>query len=116
MHLVPVRDVAAALLHLAFLPAALNGNVYQVSSDDDPDNNFRSVEETLRRALGLGPRRWPLLPLPRQVLALALWVLGRSETNLARIYDSTKLLSTAFVPVQPVAAAVREFGESFKGH
>lgn len=116
MHLVPVRNVAAALLHLAVLPTALNGNVYQVSSDDDPDNNFHSVEGMLSRSLGLEPRKLPLLSLPGQVLALLLRFLGRSDTNLARHYDSTKLMATGFMPLDSVADAVREFGESRRNH
>ena len=116
MHLVPVRNVAAALLHLAVLPAALNGNIYNVSSDDDPTNNFESVEAILLRSLGLQPRKLPLLPLPMQVLALILRLLGRSVTNMARIYDSQKLLATNVVPVDSVADAVREFGENLGSH
>lgn len=112
MHLVPVRNVAAAVIHVAMLPSALGGNVYQVSSDDDPANNFHNVEGMLRQSLGLEPRKLPLAPLPLQVLGLALRLLGRSETNMARLYDSTKLLATGFAPVESVADAVWAFGRS----
>ena len=114
MHLVPVRNVAAALLHLAFLPAPLEGEVYIVSSDDDPDNDFLSVEEILADALGLESRRFPLLPLPGVFLSLALRALGRSHTGLRRSYSSRKLLGTGFVPPETVAGAVRRFGAWFR--
>ena len=115
MHLVPVRNVAAALLHLAQLPLPLSGNIYHVSSDDDPDNNFMSIERVLMRSLGLEPRKVPLLPVPIQVLALLLKLLGRSATDVARGYDSQKLLDTGFIPVDSVVNAVREFGEAIRG-
>lgn len=114
MHLVPVRNVTAALLHLAVLPAALNGDIYIVSSDDDPHNNFHDIEEIMLRSLGLRPRKLPLLPLPSKVLSLALRLLGRSEVGIARIYDSGKLHDGGFKPMDSVVSAVQEFGENIK--
>jgi nucleoside-diphosphate-sugar epimerase len=114
MHLVPLRNVTAALLHLSFLPAALNGEIYIVSSDDDPHNNFRSIEKIMLRSLGLRPRKVPLLPFPSGVLSLMLRLLGRSEVGRARIYDSGKLHEVGFKPMNSVVGAVREFGENFK--
>jgi hypothetical protein len=35
---------------------------------------------------------------------------------MARHYDSTKLLASGLVPLDSVADAVREFGESHKTH
>jgi nucleoside-diphosphate-sugar epimerase len=114
MHLVPARNVAAAVLHLAGLPVPLAGNIYQVSSDDDPNNNFRSVERTLSVSLGLQPRSLPLLPVPEGVLLLLLRILGRPERDVASAYDSRKLLATGFKPIDTVLNAVREFGESIR--
>jgi nucleoside-diphosphate-sugar epimerase len=114
MHLVPVRNVAAAVLHLAGLPAPLGGNVYHVSSDDDPDNNFRSVEWTLSVSLGLKPRSLQPLPVPASVLLPLLKAMGRREMDAGASYDSQKLLATHFKPVDTVLDAVREFGESLR--
>lgn len=114
MHLVSIRDVTAALCHLAFLPTILNGNVYIVSSDDDPENNFQSVEANLLSSLGLAPRKFPLLPLPLQVLSLLLRLMGRSDRDMQRMYGCQKLLATNFKPVHSVAMAVREFGHNIQ--
>jgi nucleoside-diphosphate-sugar epimerase len=113
MHLVPVRDVAAALLYLAVLPGTLNGEVFIISSDDDPENNFQGVEKILLKALGMAPRKLPLLPFPIRLLSLSLRLWGRSETNMGRIYDSYKIRSIGFKQVDMVAKAVCEFGEEF---
>jgi nucleoside-diphosphate-sugar epimerase len=114
MHLVPARNVTAALLHLSGLPAASNGDIYIVSSDEDPINNFHDIEEILSRSLGLHPRKLPALPIPAQVLSLALRLLGRSEWGVARIYDSAKLYDSGFKPIDSVVNAVREFGGNIK--
>ena len=114
MHLVSARNVAAALLHLALLPVRLKGNIYILSADNDPANNFQSVEVILSSALGLKPRTLPLLPVPQKLLSLVLKLLGRSETNMDRRYDATKLMGTNFQPVDSIAGAVKEFGESLR--
>jgi nucleoside-diphosphate-sugar epimerase len=114
MHLVPVRNVTAALLHLSVLPAASDGNIYIVSSDHDPSNNFHNIEEIMLRSLGLQARKLPLLPIPSEVLSLALRLLGRSELGVTRIYDSEKLHDSGFKPIDSVENAVREFGEKIK--
>ena len=112
MHLVPVGTVVAALLHIAFIPSPAAGNVYIVSSDADPSNNFKAVETILMTSLGLTPRRVPLIPVPKRVLPVLLRVLGRSETAPNRTYDAAKLRGTRFHPVETVEGAVREFGRS----
>jgi nucleoside-diphosphate-sugar epimerase len=114
MHLVPVRDVAASLVHLASMPVSLNGNIYHVSRDSDPNNNFESIENTLLRALSLRPRKVPLLRIPAFVLPLLLGLLGRSDTGNSRIYDQSKLIESGFKQVDSVLNAVREFGEKIR--
>jgi nucleoside-diphosphate-sugar epimerase len=114
MHLVPVRNVAAAVLHLAGLPHPLGGNIYQVSADDEPGNDFRSIEAMLSKCLGVRPRAIPLLPLPPQMLALLLRLLGRSDSDPHRCYDSGKLLATGYRPVDSVPDAVGEFAAKFR--
>jgi nucleoside-diphosphate-sugar epimerase len=114
MHLVPATDVVAALLHLAEFPAPLNGNVYIAASDEDPDNNFRSVESILMSSMGLGHRTIPVVPLPLQVLSTLLNLMGRSDTNVSRTYDSAKLRTTNFRSVDSIASAVRDFAKSLQ--
>lgn len=114
MHLVSVHDVVKALLHLAVFNAPLNGNVYIVSSDEDPDNNFLSVEDILLCTLGMGSRKFPLFPFPKRALALLLKLLGRSEATIDRVYVSRKLRTTNFKSVCSVAEAVREFAEAIR--
>ena len=116
MNLVPVQNVAQAVLHLASLPGPLAGNVFCVSADDDPANNFRCVETTLTQALGLKPRTFPLLPVPSALLSILLRLRGRSGAEALRQYDQHKLLATGFAPTTSVLSAVRELGAALRSH
>ncbi|MCL9683549.1 NAD-dependent epimerase/dehydratase family protein [Legionella maioricensis] len=112
MHLVSVHNVAAAILHLSQASLS-NRGIYFISSDDDPQNNFISIESILRETLGLGRRKIPLLPIPLSVLSILLKLKGRSGFNLGRTYDSKKLFSTNFTPVDSLDNAVNQFGKRF---
>ncbi|KTD24335.1 Putative NADH-flavin reductase [Legionella lansingensis] len=114
MHLVSVRNVAVAIVHLALLDHLLSGSIYYVSSDDDPENNYLGVEKILLETLGLGARKIPILPVPLLFLSILLKIKGRSESNLARTYDSRKLLATHFVPIDSLYDAVSEFAKSIR--
>jgi nucleoside-diphosphate-sugar epimerase len=112
MHLVSVRNVVSALCHLASMNELQTGSIYHISSDDDPDNNFLAVEKILVQSMGLAERKIPVIPVPMFFLSALLKLLGRSESNIGRIYDSTKLLATNFTPVESIHQAVSEVGKS----
>jgi len=112
MHLVPVRDVARALVHLAILPDPLCGNVYIASLDDSFDNTYERVEAILRKHLGLSPRWMPRLLLPQGLLRFLQRLVGRTASDPARYYNSNKLRATRFTPDLPLDEAIREFAES----
>jgi len=114
MHLVSVNNVANALLHLVFFKKPLNNNIYIVSSDDDPKNNFKKVEECLMQAMGIKKRSIPLIPIPIIILSLILRLRGRSHFNMIRKYDSKKLRLTGFLETSPPLNAVHAVGISMK--
>lgn len=108
MHLVSVRTVAAAVLHLGIRHDLQSGSIYFVSADDDSLNNFLSVEEILIKTLNLPPRRFPVFIFPRICLSILLKLKRKSE-SVVRVYDSTKLLATNFTPNHTLSAAINEF-------
>ena len=114
MHLVPVRNVAKALVHLATLSNNLNGNVYIVSSDEEECNTFNRVEKCLILALGLKKRKFPLIPFPEAILSLILRLRGRSNFNIKKKYDSSKLMLTGFSKIDSVKDAIRAYANSIK--
>ena len=116
MHIVSVRNVVAAIFHVATISTPLRGSIYHISSDDDPNNNFKTVETILLQVLGLRSRRLPIMRVPAQMLSILLKSLGRSDTDPTRIYDNRKLLDTNFKPVESVEDAVRSFGAYFRSN
>lgn len=54
---VAVQNVVSALLLLARTEVSQTGHVYNVSDDEDADNTYAAVENTVRAALGRRPAR-----------------------------------------------------------
>lgn len=114
MHLVPVADVAAALLHLADPSKLLNGNIYIVSSkEEDQQNTYLAVETILADVLHVTRWSLPVLTIPLPMLSVLLRLCGRADASINRVYDSGKLGAAGFRSVQSVSDAVREFGRVF---
>lgn len=114
MHLVPVRNVAKALVHLVTLNNNLNGNVYIISSDNEECNTFKQVEECLALAIGQKKRKFPLIPFPGAVLSLILKLRRRSHYNMNRKYDSSKIMLTGLTKIDSVEDAISAYANSIK--
>ncbi len=114
MHLVPVRDVVAALLLLSFSKKKLNNNVFIISSDDDHDNNYQRVEEILSNELHLKVNKFPTIFIPMIFQKLIFKIIKRNDINLERIYDSKKIRDYGFVPIDTVKDAILQFILSIK--
>lgn len=115
MHLVPVETVAAAAAFLCNEPRRLADEVFIVSEDLDPLNNFRSVEQLLMRKLKVPDYTLPLVPLPQVVLRALLQWRGRSEIHPDCVYLPTKLQSRGFVAPVTLAAALNAFDAGVPG-
>lgn len=92
MNLVHVDNVVAALAFLIGVPGRMAGEVFIISDDEAPGNNFRDVERCLMA--GLGVPDYPNAPaaLPRWLLSAALRAAGRTNTNPFRVYDCSKIV------------------------
>jgi nucleoside-diphosphate-sugar epimerase len=101
MNLVYVDNVIGAITFLANPAVALRGEVFIVSDDDAPSNEFSSVDRAMRRGLGVAGPLWPGVFFPPWVLSLALRALRKNNTDPYCTYDPGKLLSLGFL--RPVA-------------
>lgn len=115
MNLVSVYNVAAALSFLATADGGVDQQGYIISDDGAPSNNFREVERILGRELGR-ERPAPLLTLPPRLLAAALRVKERSNTNPNRIYSDAKLKAAGFTKPWSFEAALADFAQWFHAH
>jgi len=92
MNLVHVDNVVAALAFLIGVPGRMAGEVFIISDDEAPGNNFRDVERGLMAGLGIPD--YPVAPaaLPRWMLSAALRATGRTNSNPSRVYDCSKIV------------------------
>ncbi len=114
MHLVPVRNVASALLFLAFLKKKLDKNIFIISSCDDSDNNYIKVEKILLNELGLRVNKFPKIFLPIILQKLLFRVINRHDLVPERIFDSRKIREYGFEPLGNLKEAISDFSISIK--
>lgn len=112
MHLVSVQDVADAIVFLAFLPRPLAGNVFLISADDEPANNYQAVDAILGAALGK-PLPRSSASMPSSLLSLLLRLAGHSQADPRLVYDASKIRSWGFQPRSDFASALKEFAEFY---
>jgi nucleoside-diphosphate-sugar epimerase len=116
MNLVRVQSVVAAIELLMDRSDPFNGGVFNISSDDDPLNNFRDVERILMRELGVDD--YALLPplAPRFFLSTLLRLTGRSNTNPDRVYDCTSLQRLGWQSYGDIEQGLRDFAAWYLSH
>ena len=96
MNLVHVANVVAAIVFLVRATKCLEGEIFIVSDDDDPKNNFLDVERFLKGALGVKADILPRFPLPPDLLKWLLLSLGRNNVNPRCDFDPGKLRRMGF--------------------
>jgi nucleoside-diphosphate-sugar epimerase len=82
MNLVNIDNVISALLFLAFTPHRMGGDIFIISEDENPANNYRDVEKHLIKELGCKEYFLPRLPLPQILLSTMLKLAGRSNPRI----------------------------------
>jgi nucleoside-diphosphate-sugar epimerase len=116
MHAVDVECVAAATLFAANAPLAQPVERFIVSQDDEPGNDYASIEAFFVRRFGAA--RYPLPPLspPAAMLRWALRIAGRSNVEPQRRYSAAKLAQRGFARPRPFAAALEEYAGWIEQH
>jgi nucleoside-diphosphate-sugar epimerase len=93
MNLVHVDNVVAALAFLIDTADRVAGEVFIISDDEYPINNYRDVERRLMAGLGVSVYPVPPVAVPRWMLSSALRMTGRTNTNPFCVYDCSKIIS-----------------------
>ncbi len=103
MNAVGVDNVIAAIEFLIRANESIDQQIFIVSDDEYPENNYGDILRHLRKHLAHRERALPPLPVPDGVLAGLLRLAGRSNRDPRRIYDSSKLSRAGFM--KPVSFA-----------
>lgn len=114
MNLVPVANVSAAILFLSRYAGRFEGEIFIVSDDDDPNNNFIDVERFLMNALGLKKYPLPQLPIPLTLLKCLLMLMGRNNINPRRNFDPGKLNKLGFKKPLSLAQGLAEYAAWYR--
>lgn len=96
MNLVHIANVVAAMIFLIQSIKRFNGDIFIISNDDNPKNNFTSIERCLMREFMISDYPLPRLRLPLGILSFLLIILGRNNVNPRCNYSSGKLQSLGF--------------------
>lgn len=109
MNLVPLANVVAAIIFVSFYEKTFDGGVFIVANDDDSRNNFKDVEDFCMKNLGVKKYVLPRLPVPLPVLKFLLLVLGRSNIDPYRNFNSEKLQKLGFARPLSLDAGLSEY-------
>jgi nucleoside-diphosphate-sugar epimerase len=96
MNMVYIDNVVAAIAFLIDINEKMDREIFNVSDDEHPLNNYGDIEKYLMKSFGHKNYKIPRIPLPFFILALFLKLAGRSNLNPASVYDCQKLLSAGF--------------------
>lgn len=108
MNLVHVSNVVAAISFLINRAENLQGEVFIVSDDDSPINNFSDVEIRLMQQFDIPSYRFRL-PMPLGLLGFLLARLGRNNVNPRCDYAPDKLLGLGFKRPVSFEAGLAEY-------
>lgn len=114
MNLVSVANVVGAIIFMIQREENLGGEVFVVSDDDSPANNFADVEKFLMRAFKIDGYALPRIPLPLSVLTLLLGMMGRNNINPRCNYASNKLRDLGFERVVTFETALAEYATWYR--
>jgi nucleoside-diphosphate-sugar epimerase len=114
MNLVEVDNVAAAVAYLLEVEQRVDQEVFIISDDDDPQNNFQDVERHLMQTFGIADYPFPRVSVPKSVLSLLLRTRGRSLNNPDTVFASDKLRNRGFSKPVKFTAGVFAFAQWYQ--
>lgn len=104
---VSVHNVVAALILLVSAPIKQIGQVYNISDDDDADNNYLSVENIINSSFKYEHTYFPDFGLPPPALSF-LFKLFPTHSPVNRVYSYSKISSLGYKKVITLKSALLE--------
>ena len=114
LNLVYVENVVTAIWYLARFNFDISGQIFVISDDDAPENNYYDVIGILSEHLGIRPVGFISLPFQSQILQLLLYLTGRNNTNPKQTYSIGKLIQTGFKKPVSFQDGIKLFATWFK--
>lgn len=115
MNLVCVENVVAALIFLLDADGKIDHEIFIVSDDDSPVNNYRDIEKRLLEKLG---KDFPIqsISLPLLFLGMLRKLFGKPNINPSVKYCDKKLASLGFKKPLSLEAGINSFASDYTIH
>lgn len=114
MNLVSVANVVGAIIFIMRRDEDFCGEIFIVSDDDSPTNNFADVEKFLMSEFRINMYAIPRIPLPLWLLGFLLGAMGRNNINPYCNYNPEKLLCFGFERAMTFDAALAEYAAWYR--
>jgi len=96
MNLVCIDNVVSSIIFLIETNRRIDGEVFFISDDESPINNYREIEKYVIKKFGFKDYSFPRVPLPNFLLVALLTLAGKSNLNPNRVYSCEKLMKAGF--------------------
>ncbi len=116
MHLVDVDNVAAAAAFLLATRSPVDQEIFIISDDEAPENNFHDVEQYLMRAFAIPEYAVPPVAVPAAALSLLLRLRGRSMLDPATVFVGDKLKDLGFIKPVNFMAGLATFARWYNNN
>ncbi|MGZ5009719.1 MAG: NAD-dependent epimerase/dehydratase family protein [Methylobacter sp.] len=114
MNLVCVENVVAALIFLLDTDNKIDREVFIISDDDVPINNYRDIEKRLIKNLEIEPFQFPVVRLPMWLLATVLRLAKKPQSNPVVKYSDQKLTKLGFKKPMKLETGIDAFSRWYK--
>jgi len=114
MNLVSIENVILSIIYLMHHSKNFSGEIFNISDDESPYNNYINIEEILMQQLKASSSMLPYITLPSFMLSFFLKYLGRDNINPSRIYSAKKIKDMGFNKNMNFERAVNNFAEWYR--
>jgi nucleoside-diphosphate-sugar epimerase len=113
-HLVPVETLVETIQFFCTDERQYDAEIFNVTADDQPLNQFHHLEQVLRQELELPDYCLPVLPVPSFVLKSILLLSKRATIDQQVLYSSEKLIKNGFNTSFNLATALRKLAHTYR--
>ena len=110
MNLVTVKNVTFAIIFFINHSTSFEGDIYIISDDHNPKNNFNYIEKLLMQKLSIPYYKITYI-MPHFILKTILFIMGKNNINPYTNFSSEKLFKFGFTPPVNFIDGLHEYGD-----
>jgi nucleoside-diphosphate-sugar epimerase len=114
MNLVCLDNVISAILFICESPVEMDQEIFIISDDNNPFNNFKDLEKSLFRKLKLKEYPFPRIPIPNFFLTIILKLSRRPIAQTDRYYHWDRLMKAGYQKTTTIENELDRFTAWYK--